>query len=51
MTIRNLQFLLGPESVALIGASPRAGSIGKIIAAVQPDHVGLSRVTLDLTVK
>jgi acetyltransferase len=32
MTIRNLQFLLGPKSVALIGASPQAGSIGKIIA-------------------
>jgi acetyltransferase len=32
MTIRNLQFLLGPKSVALIGASPQSGSIGKIIA-------------------
>jgi acetyltransferase len=31
MTIRNLQFLLGPKSVALIGASPQSGSIGKII--------------------
>ena len=33
MTIRNLQFLLGPASVALIGASPEARSIGKIIAS------------------
>jgi acetyltransferase len=32
MTIRSLQFLLAPKTVALIGASPEPGSIGKIIA-------------------
>ena len=32
MTIRNLEYLLAPKSVALIGASPEAGSIGLIIA-------------------
>ena len=32
MTIRNLQYLLAPRSVALIGASNRPGSIGRIIA-------------------
>ncbi len=32
MTIRNLQHLLAPRSVALIGASERAGSIGGILA-------------------
>ena len=33
MTIRNLDFLLTPKSVALIGASSQPGSIGKIVAA------------------
>lgn len=32
MTIRNLDALLTPRSVALIGASPRAGSVGNTIA-------------------
>jgi acetyltransferase len=32
MTIRNLDFLLAPKSVALIGASPRPGSVGLITA-------------------
>ena len=32
MTIRNLEFLLKPRSVALIGASTRAGSVGLITA-------------------
>lgn len=32
MTIRNLEYLLSPKSVAMIGASPRSGSIGRIIA-------------------
>lgn len=32
MTIRNLEFLLEPKSVALIGASDRAGSIGATVA-------------------
>ena len=32
MTVRNLSKLLAPQSVALIGASPRAASIGKIVA-------------------
>jgi acetyltransferase len=32
MTVRNLQFLLRPGSVALIGASPRPGSVGLITA-------------------
>jgi acetyltransferase len=31
MSIRNLDELLRPESVALIGASPRAGSLGSLI--------------------
>ena len=33
MTIRNLEAMLAPSSVALIGASPRAGSVGCTIAA------------------
>lgn len=33
MTIRNLEFLFAPKSVALIGASPQSGSVGKIVAA------------------
>ena len=32
MTIRNLDFLLKPKSVALIGASSRAGSVGLTVA-------------------
>jgi acetyltransferase len=32
MTIRNLQYLLAPQSVVLVGASDRPGSIGRIVA-------------------
>ena len=32
MTIRNLQFMLAPRSVVLVGASDRPGSIGRIVA-------------------
>ena len=32
MTIRNLQFLFKPKSVALIGASKRPGSVGALVA-------------------
>ncbi len=32
MTVRNFEFLLQPRSVALIGASPRDGSVGRITA-------------------
>lgn len=32
MTIRNLEFVFKPASVALIGASQRAGSIGAVVA-------------------
>ncbi len=32
MTVRNLDFLLKPRSIALIGASPRPGSVGLITA-------------------
>ena len=32
MTVRNLEHLLAPRSVALIGASARAGSIGNVLA-------------------
>ena len=32
MTVRNLEFLLAPKSVALIGASQRPGSVGLITA-------------------
>ena len=32
MTIRNLDRLLNPKSVALFGASPEAGSVGNIVA-------------------
>ncbi len=32
MTVRNLEYLLRPRSVALIGASPRAGSVGFCVA-------------------
>src|SRR4051794_14867886 len=32
MTVRNLQYLFRPASVALIGASDRAGSIGSVLA-------------------
>ena len=28
MTIRNLEYLLAPKSVAMIGASPEPGSVG-----------------------
>ena len=31
MSVRNLQFLFGPQSVALIGASPRPGSVGQVL--------------------
>lgn len=31
MTIRNLNYLFAPRSVALIGASPRAGSVGATV--------------------
>lgn len=31
MTIRNLEHLLGPKSVAFIGASPQPGSVGLIV--------------------
>jgi acetyltransferase len=33
MTIRNFESLLRPKSIALIGASPEAGSIGRIVSA------------------
>lgn len=33
MTIRNLEFAFAPRSVALIGASPEAGSVGATIVA------------------
>ena len=33
MTIRNFDRLLTPQSVALIGASPQPGSIGRIVTA------------------
>lgn len=33
MTIRNLEFLFAPKSVALIGASAKAGSVGRIVAS------------------
>src|SRR3990170_6092619 len=32
MTVRNLEFLLSPRSIALIGASIRPGSVGLITA-------------------
>lgn len=32
MTIRNFDFLLAPRSVALVGASDRPGSVGRIVA-------------------
>jgi acetyltransferase len=32
VTIRNLEHLLAPRSVALVGASPEAGSVGAIVA-------------------
>jgi len=32
VTIRNLERLLAPRSVALVGASPQAGSVGAIVA-------------------
>ena len=33
MTIRNLEQMLAPDSVALIGASSRTGSVGNWLAA------------------
>jgi acetyltransferase len=33
MTIRNLEALFAPASVALVGASARAGSVGRIVAS------------------
>jgi acetyltransferase len=57
MTIRNLQFLFKPQSVALIGASNRPGSIGALLARnlfrggfdgpvmpVNPKHRAVERV-------
>jgi acetyltransferase len=57
MTIRNLQFLFKPHSVALIGASNRPGSIGALLARnlfrggfdgpvmpVNPKHRAVERV-------
>ena len=54
MTIRNLEYLLEPKSVVLVGASPEAGSIGNILAGnmtgagfggriafVNPRHAGI----------
>ncbi|MGZ8996593.1 MAG: CoA-binding protein, partial [Rhodospirillales bacterium] len=32
MSIRNLEYLFNPSSVALIGASKRSGSIGAVVA-------------------
>ena len=32
LTVRNLERLLAPRSVALVGASPQAGSVGAIVA-------------------
>ena len=32
MTIRNLDFMFNPSSIALVGASPKPGSIGAILA-------------------
>jgi acetyltransferase len=33
MTIRNLEFVFSPKSVAFIGASPEPGSIGRIVSS------------------
>lgn len=33
MTVRNLEALFSPSSIALVGASPQAGSVGHIIAS------------------
>lgn len=33
MSVRNLDYLLKPKSIALIGASQREGSLGKVLAA------------------
>ncbi len=33
MTIRNLEYMFSPASIALIGASPEPGSVGRIIAS------------------
>jgi acetyltransferase len=57
MTIRNLEFLFKPKSVALIGASRRPGSVGALIARnlfrsgfegpvmpVNPKHRAIERV-------
>jgi len=33
MTIRNLEYMFSPASIALIGASPMPGSVGRIIAS------------------
>ncbi|MGE0022295.1 MAG: GNAT family N-acetyltransferase [Hyphomicrobium sp.] len=33
MTVRNLEFLFSPASIALIGASPEPGSVGRIMAS------------------
>jgi acetyltransferase len=54
MTIRNLDFLFKPKSVALIGASKRPGSLGAVVARnplrsgfdvpVSPKHGAIERV-------
>ncbi len=33
MTVRNLEFLFSPKSVAFIGASPEPGSVGRIVTS------------------
>lgn len=33
MTVRNLEFLFSPSSIALVGASPESGSIGRVLTA------------------
>jgi acetyltransferase len=42
MTIRNIDVLFAPTAVVLIGASPKAGSVGKIMTRVakSPSEVG-----------
>ena len=43
MTVRNLDHLFRPSSVALFGASTRAGSVGAVVARNLPAPGSLGR--------
>jgi acetyltransferase len=50
MTVRNLDFLFKPGSIALIGASPRPGSVGEVLAR-NLFHTGFEGVIMPVNPK